>query len=48
MIRTVVHFVVSDISGGCEEVLLLLLADLEKDPWPPVLFSRTRPAPFDS
>jgi glycosyltransferase involved in cell wall biosynthesis len=43
MIRTVVHFVDSDTWGGCEEVVLLLLAGLDKSRWRPILFHHGTP-----
>ena len=43
MTRTVVHFVDSDTWGGCEEVVLLLLAGLDKSRWRPILFHHGTP-----
>lgn len=38
MIRTVVHFVDGNAFGGCEEVVLTLLAGLDRKHWRPILF----------
>jgi glycosyltransferase involved in cell wall biosynthesis len=43
MTHTVVHFVDSEIWGGCEEVALMLLAGLDRRRWRPVLFHRNAP-----
>jgi glycosyltransferase involved in cell wall biosynthesis len=43
MIRTVVHYVDSDIYGGCEEVVLLLLSGLDKTRWRPILIHHEAP-----
>jgi glycosyltransferase involved in cell wall biosynthesis len=43
MTRTVVHFVDSDTWGGCEEVVLLILAGLDKSRWRPILFHHGTP-----
>jgi glycosyltransferase involved in cell wall biosynthesis len=41
--RTVVHFLDSDTFGGCEQVILLLLAGLDRERWRPVLFHHESP-----
>lgn len=43
MTRTIVHFLDSDTFGGCEEVVLQLLAGLDKNKWLPVLFHHDKP-----
>ena len=43
MARTVVQFVGSDTFGGCEEVILMLLAGLDRSRWRPVLFHYDAP-----
>ena len=43
MTSTVVHFLDSDTYGGCEEVVLQLLAGLDKEKWRPVLFHHDKP-----
>ena len=43
MKRTAVHFVDSDIFGGCEQVVLELLLGLDQNSWQPVLFHFDRP-----
>jgi glycosyltransferase involved in cell wall biosynthesis len=43
MTRTVAYFVESKTFGGNEEVLLLLIAGLDRDKWRPVLFHRPEP-----
>jgi glycosyltransferase involved in cell wall biosynthesis len=43
MIRTVVHYVDSNIYGGCEEVVLLLLSGFDKTRWRPILVHHEAP-----
>jgi glycosyltransferase involved in cell wall biosynthesis len=41
--RTVVHFVDSNTFGGCEEIVLSLLAGLDRRKWRPILFHCKEP-----
>ena len=43
MIDTVVHFLDSDTFGGCEAVVLSLLAGLDRSRWKPILFHYDAP-----
>ena len=43
MIRTVVHFTDSGTFGGAEQVLLQILAGLDRQHWRPVLFHHSVP-----
>ena len=43
MIDTVAHFLDSDTFGGCEEVVLSLLAGLDRNRWQPILFHYDAP-----
>jgi glycosyltransferase involved in cell wall biosynthesis len=43
MPRTVVHFIDSNMMGGCEQVLLSLIDRLDRSEWRPVLFHRESP-----
>lgn len=43
MIHTVVHYVDSNTFGGCEEVILTLLAGLDRSRWQPMLFHHDEP-----
>lgn len=43
MIRTVVQYLDSDKFGGCEEVVILLLAGLDRSRWRPVLLHHDEP-----
>ena len=40
MTRTVCHFLDSDTIGGCEQVVLSLLAGLDRKQWRPIVFHR--------
>jgi glycosyltransferase involved in cell wall biosynthesis len=40
MARTVVHFIDSNTMGGCEQVLLSLVANLDRGHWNPIVFHR--------
>ena len=43
MRHTVIHFVDSDTFGGCEEVILMLLAGLDRECWQPALLYHDAP-----
>lgn len=43
MAHTVVHFLDADTYGGCEEVILMLLAGLDRREWRPILFHHAKP-----
>ena len=43
MKKKVIHYLDSDTFGGCEEVVLQLLAGLDKEKWQPVLFHHDKP-----
>jgi glycosyltransferase involved in cell wall biosynthesis len=40
MARTVIHFIDSNTMGGCEQVLLSLVANLDRGHWNPIVFHR--------
>ena len=43
MSHTVVHYLDSDNFGGCEEVVLMLMAGMDRERWRPILFHHAAP-----